>query len=832
MSQDIIEKFSTHLKNVLTRALVFVVENGWPLVEPEHLLWALGTEKGSIGAEIIQKSEVKAERLRELVSSPHARGKKAAQSGSPFLSETAKRAVEKAVLTANIYEHRYVGTEHLLSGLLQISNPGIETFLTRERVDMARLREEIAVVLKSATRFPELTESIQSKMAELPSKETQTKGEPSADDGEIKTPALDFFGRDLTSKDVQANVDPVIGREEEINRVMEILARRTKNNPLLLGEPGVGKTAIVEGLAKHIMEGRAPSTLADKRVIAIDLGLVVAGTMYRGEFEARLKQIVEEVRKCGNVILFIDEVHQMVGAGSAGGSMDAANMLKPALARGDIRCIGATTPAEYKKHIETDSALERRFQTVVVEEPTPERALEILRGVASQYESFHAVRFSPAAIDAAVKLSVRYLTDKRLPDKALDLVDEAAAAARVHRRESEPAEQRRLLARRLGEVQAEKRQAVVEEQFLKAVELKDEEARLRESLRGLSEKEPSVSPTIITDRDVARVVSRTLRIPLDDLLAEGQRDLATVHERLSARVIGQNEAVASVTAALRRAKTGLSLPNRPLASMLFLGPSGVGKTELARAISEIFFHDAAAMIRLDMSEYAEGFTSSKLIGAPAGYVGYREGAALSDRVKAKPYSVVLFDELEKAHRDVQNLLLQILEEGELTDATGRKVSFRNTIVVLTSNVGLERFESGGIGFMSGDEERAGALSADVRKELETRFRPELLNRVDLTSLFRPLDREALTAIAEKQLAELGARLNERGIRLTRHAATARAIAAAVNPKFGARDIRRHIQTRVEDKIADLIVDGASGSLQICVTKDGLDVKYARRRNTI
>ncbi|OGL95797.1 hypothetical protein A2348_00190 [Candidatus Uhrbacteria bacterium RIFOXYB12_FULL_58_10] len=828
MSQDIIEKFSAHLKNVLTRALVFVVENGRELVEPEHLLWALGTEKGSVGAEIIQKADLKTERLRTLVTNARGRGKSAKMSGSPFLSEEAKRAVEKAVLTANVHEHRYVGTEHLLSGLLQISDPKIESFFMREQVDLARMRNEITMVLKSAAKFPELAESIPASSTEAVTKEPAAK-EP--EDDEVKTPALDYFGRDLTSKAVQANVDPVIGREEEIDRVMQILARRTKNNPLLLGEPGVGKTAIVEGLAKHMLEGRVPAALADKRVIAIDLGLVVAGTMYRGEFEARLKQIVEEVKKCGNIVLFIDEVHQIVGAGSAGGSMDAANMLKPALARGDIRCIGATTPTEYKKHIETDSALERRFQTVTVEEPTPERAMEILRGVASQYEAFHNVRFSPAAMDAAVKLSVRYLTDKRLPDKALDLVDEAAAAARVHRRESEPAEQRRLLARRLAEVQAEKRLAVAEEQFQRAVELKKEEAKLREALQGLAETEPVVAPTIISDRDVARVVSRTMRIPLEDLLAEGQRDLATIHERLSSRVIGQHEAVTSVAAALRRAKTGLSLPHRPLASMLFLGPSGVGKTELARGIAETFFHDANALIRLDMSEYAEGFTSSKLIGAPAGYVGYREGSTLSDRVKARPYSVVLFDELEKAHKDVQNLLLQIMEEGELTDATGRKVSFRNTIVVLTSNVGLERFESGGIGFMSGDEERAGALSADVRKELEARFRPELLNRVDLTSLFRPLDRASLAAIAEKQLTELIERLRERGIRLSAHAATAKAIADAVETKLGARDIRRHIQTRVEDKIADLIAEDPSLALQICVTKDGLDVKYARRRNT-
>ncbi len=835
MSQDIIDKFSSHLKNVLTRALVCVVENGKSLVEPEHLLWALATEKGCVGSELLHQADVKDEKLGDLVRSVRFSSVNVVSSSSPFLSDSAKRAVEKAVLTANVYEHRYVGTEHLLSGLLQISLPEIESFFKRENIDVELLRSQLAIVLKSATKFPELAESIglPSERVIAPSTDAQTKTTPTTP-GELKTPALDFFGRDLTSKTVQANIDPVIGREDEIERVVEILARRTKNNPLLVGEPGVGKTAIVEGLAKRILEGRVPSTLTDKRLIAIDLGMVVAGTIYRGEFEARLKQIVEEVKKCGNVMLFIDEVHQIVGAGSAGGSMDAANMLKPALARGEIRLIGATTTAEFKKHIETDSALERRFQTIHVDEPTAERAMEILRGVASQFETYHRVRLSPGAIEAAVKLSVRYFTDKRLPDKAIDLIDEASASARVHRKESEPAEQRRLLTRRLAEVQTEKREAVVTEQFERALELKEEEKNLRDALSHMQDEPTVEAQTIISDRDIARVISRTLRIPLEDLLLEGERDLSMLHQSLAQRVIGQDDAITSVASALRRAKTGLSLPNRPLSSMLFLGPSGVGKTELAKTIARVFFHDEKSIIRLDMSEYAEGFTSSKLIGAPAGYVGYREGATLSDRVKAKPYSVVLFDELEKAHRDVQNLLLQVLEEGELTDATGRKISFRNTIVVLTSNVGLERFESGGIGFMSNDDERRLTLSGDLRKELESRFRPELLNRVDLTSIFQPLTREALAKIAEKQLTELAERLAERGIRIQTHASVPEHIATAVNTKFGARDIRRHIQTHVEDKIANILVTEKPEKIAICVTNAQLEVKcpmYGRRRST-
>ena len=831
MSHDIIDKFSTHLKNVLTRALVFVVENGKTLVEPEHLLWALGTEKGSVGAELIAKAKVRPEKLRDLVAASRRRAAGAASSASPFLSDEAKRAVEKAVLTANVYEHRYVGTEHLLSGLLQIDDQDVSAFLSAEKVDVAQLREQVAVTLKSATKFPEIAESIPRAIApeHAAGTETATKAAPAqAPEEDVKTPALEYFGRDLTNKAVQKNIDPVIGREGEIDRVMEILCRRTKNNPLLLGEPGVGKTAIVEGLAKRIVEGRVPSPLADKRVIAIDLGLMVAGTMYRGEFEARVKQLLEEVKKLGNVILFVDEVHQMVGAGSAGGSMDAANMLKPALARGEIRMIGATTPAEFKKHIESDAALERRFQTVPVDEPTPERALQILQGVASQYEAFHNVRLSPASLEAAVKLSVRYIADKRLPDKAIDLVDEAAASCRVHREESPVDEQRRLLSRRLAEIASEKRQAVVEEQFRTAVELKEEEETLRATLDGMEETSPKNAPQIISDRDVARVVSRTLRIPLEDLVNEGARDLSDIESRLQGRVIGQDASVKTVASALRRAKTGLSLPNRPLASMLFLGPSGVGKTELAKAVADVFFHDASSMIRLDMSEYAEGFTSSKLIGAPAGYVGYRENAALSDRVKQKPYAVVLFDELEKAHRDVQNLLLQVLEEGELTDATGRKISFRNTIVIVTSNVGLERFRSGGIGF-SGSAELANAdLTKDLRGELETRFRPELVNRLDLVSVFQPLTRAALEQIAAKHLEELAARLKERDIRLDLHKAVAKHIAHAVDESYGARDIRRHVQTHVEDRIADLIAQGVSGKMQLRVADGQLHVRPTRR----
>jgi len=815
MSHDIVDKFTTQLKNVLTRALCFVVETNRQVVKPEHLLWALATQKGCIASEVLRKVDLKLEPLRVLVASADAAvdGKDA---DGLHLSDTAKRMLEKAVLTANVYGHRYVGTEHLLSGILQINDSKLDAFFQKEQIDLKALREHVSIVLKGTSKFPDLAESIEDRPELAAAAPAPIKAED-ANAEQKKTPALDYFGRDLTSTEQQERIDPLIGRAHEVERVMEVLCRRTKNNPLLLGEPGVGKTAIVEGLAKRIAHDDVPAVLRGRRVVAIDLSLLIAGTMYRGEFEARMKQVVEEARANPNIILFIDEVHTIVGAGSASGSLDAANLLKPALARGDIRCIGATTPAEYKKHIENDSALERRFQTIMVEEPSEAATAEILRGVAPGYEAFHGVTIAPAAIDAAVRLSARYVQDKRMPDKALDLLDEAAASARVREREGSDADARRVLQTRLQDTQERKRQAVVEERFLDAVALKEEEDRLSQTLRASTRSASPRKARVIDAEDVARIVSRVTNIPLEDILAEERRHLSTLETALGARVIGQDAAVRTAASAVRRAKAGIAHPRRPLSSLLFLGPSGVGKTELAKAIAEIVFHDAKALTRLDMSEYAEGFTVSKLVGAPAGYVGYREHAKLTDSVKARPYGVVLFDELEKAHRDVQNLLLQILEEGEIADATGRKISFRQSVVILTSNVGLERFERGGIGFSSSDEERKLALDGDIRRELEERFRPELLNRIDQTVLFQPLTRETLAQIAHKQLRELGERLSAQGITFSFDDAVAALVAEGANAKFGARDVRRRVETLVEGLIADTLLSrGPKRALRVGV----------------
>ncbi len=797
MSEDLIERFSTPLKNALTRALCFVVESNQAEVRTEHLLWAVGTEREGMAAAILEKNGITPEALRALAAEVPSQGASRSTTGLLRLSEEAKRAMEKAMVAATTHGHRAIGTEHLLHGILASETSTLRKFFLATHADVRTLQGALEIALKASEAFPEFVAPLQSSGTA-----TEKSAETSEEAGGKKTPALDYFGRDLTASSAQAKLDPVIGREHEVSRVMEILCRRTKNNPLLLGEPGVGKTAIVEGLAKRIFEGRVPDALAGKRVIALDLGSLIAGTMYRGEFEGRLRQLIEELRTHPEVILFIDEIHMLAGAGSASGSLDAANMLKPALARGDIRCIGATTPDEYKKHIEPDGALERRFQAIQVREPDLAATRAILNGLLAAYETFHRVEFAPEAIDAAIELATRYLPSQRFPDKAIDLLDEAAAATRVAARMRHGEEERRALERRLLDIRTKKSEAVAEERFFDAVALKEEEARVTK-LVGKPRSVKGAKPTRVTAEDVARVVSRVTGANPDDVrrvMAQGV--LPQYAEALMKHVIGQERAVRRVATALGRAKAGLARSNRPLASFLFLGPSGVGKTELAKAVAETYYGDPTAIVRLDMSEFSDGFTVSKLLGAPAGYVGYREAAKLTDAVKARPFSVVLFDEIEKAHKDVQNLLLQILDEGELADATGRKTHFRHAIVILTSNAGADRFERGPLGFSEEGAFERKLLEADIQKELEERFRPELLNRLDHTILFEPLTKEALTGIAEKELNDLALRLAARGITATFGPDVAAHIAARVDVKRGARDVRRQVEAELEHKIAD------------------------------
>ncbi len=822
MDQSIVEKFTTHLKSVLVRAYTLAHELGQPAITPDHLLWSLLTEKGCLGAELLQKAKVSQERVRETIAGSARRpagGTTAAavEAVIPSLADTTKRAIEKAVLTANLHEHKYVGTEHLLSGLLQIGDEALLALLGTERVDVDGLKRQVTAVLTSTSKFPEIANAAvvaADGLAETEAREEEREDEATAEPlgakrakrGGSKSPALDFFTVDLTGPEAQKRIDPLVGRAAEIERVIQVLSRRTKNNPVLIGDPGVGKTAIVEGLAKRITEAAVPEPLLGKRVLALDLALIVAGTVYRGEFEGRVKQVIDEVKARPDVILFIDEVHTISGTGSASGSMDAANILKPALARGEIRCIGATTSSEYKKFIEADPALERRFQPVDVREPTADETRAILAGVRRQYEAFHNVTVTDEAVEAAVALGSRYLQDRAFPDKAIDLMDEAAAAARLVAGRPERPARLDALEKELAGVRQKKQEAVRAERFVEALELKEREAALVSGIAGIRKSgEAAVPVASIGRREIAAVVARMTGIPLPTVLAEGTAELADLEERLGRRIVGQEAVIRAVSDHLRRARAGLTDPKRPLASFLFLGPSGVGKTSLAAALAEEVFHDPKALIRLDMSEFAEPFTASKLLGAPAGYVGYRDATKLTDVVKRRPYSVVLFDEVEKAHPDVLNLLLQVLEDGQCTDATGRPVHFRHAIVVLTSNVGLERLRRGGLGFSDGALAPS-ELAADARKEAESHFRPELLNRLDALLVFRSLAKTDLEAVIRRGFTELDLRLAPRKIRLrVTPAAVARLAELSDTDGLGARAVRRLLQERVEAPLAERIL---------------------------
>lgn len=807
MNKDILEKFSTHLKSVLVRAYTLAHELQHSVILPEHLLWSLLTEKGSIGAEILHKLKLSPDRVRASLAASGARAKRdEPENPIPKLSPATKRVIEKAVLTANIHDHKYVGTEHLLAGMLQIEDVGIEQVLEAERIDRKDLRVQLTTVLKSTSKFPDIAEGLTTAdgaPARLTKgKERELRKPAKRND---KTPALDFFSVDLTAAEAQKRIDPIIGRDTEIERMIQIISRRTKNNPLLLGDPGVGKTAIVEGLAKRIVLGEVPAVLRDKRVLALDLPMLIAGTIYRGEFEGRLKQVIDEVKAHPEIILFIDEVHTIAGAGSASGSLDAANILKPALARGEIRCIGATTREEYKKHIEGDSALDRRFQPVQVGEPSAEETVQILRGIRENYESFHGVKISDAALEAAVRYAERYLQDRYFPDKAIDLIDEAAASVRVKARVSIEDKNLREAEEEISIIRKNKQEAVASEKFVDALDLKEREIALGRSLEDLRKKAVAGRAPIgrVGEREVAAVVSRVTGVPAREIAAEERARLLNLEAELKGRVVGQDEVIHGVAEYIRRARAGLTDGKRPLASFLFMGPSGVGKTELAKAISEVVFGSADAMHRLDMSEFGESFTVSKLIGSPAGYVGYRDSTKLTDQIKRKPYSVVLFDEIEKAHPDVLNLLLQILEDGILTDATGKRVSFKNAVVILTSNVGIERFIRGPMGFSEGESED---VMKDIAREAQSSFRPELLNRLDRLFVFRQLQPNDLETIVGMEIEKLRTRLADRDLALEVSNGVISLLAKrGIDPEGGARGIRRLIQTELEGPLAERLI---------------------------
>lgn len=812
-------KATFHFKNVIAHAFHHAALAGTKVVTPLHLLIALLAEKGSIGEEIIRRAGVRPEilvsllALADIVELPR----------SEILSAESKRAIEKAVARAASDSHSYIGTEHLLFGLLNIESPEVAAVLKHPKVKQKDLNQQLEIALKSAGKLPEMLLQI---WGDTTVKQTW-KGAP---DKTKKMPALEYFGQELTSDAHASKIDPVIGRDSEIERMIHVLARRTKNNPLLLGEPGVGKTAIVEGLAKRVSLGTVPPSLLGKRIFSIDLGLMIAGTMYRGEFEARIKQMIDEVRANQDIILFIDEIHSIVGAGSSNGTLDAANLLKPALARGELRVIGATTYDEFKKHIEHDAALERRFQSVVVREPTPDETVEILTHIKGHYEKFHGISVGADAVSTAVMLAHKYFPEKRFPDKAIDLLDEAMSAVKVQTSNVTSAEHQNKLRQTLKELYLKKQKAVVKEDYDDAQKIKTAETEIIAELSAIVAEQKNAEPRgAVTSLDLYAVIERMLRRPISEHTTDTPKQ--SLHEFLSARVFGQDDVVQTVSRAITKSQLGLHEETRPLASFLFVGSSGVGKTELAKLIATGVYGDATAMIRLDMTEFSEGYSVSKMMGSPAGYVGYREGTTIVDRLRRQPHSVLLFDEIDKAHPDVLNVLLQMLEEGRITDASGKEASVKQTIIILTYQIAPEEISGSNFGFTTETSVRSNEA---VHHSLFNSLKPELLNRIDNVCVFKPLDTESLEKIAARQLTDFTSRLLKRSIVLRWDEVVPKCIAQkSENTKEGARKVRHIIESSIEQAlIAHLSTHPDTTEYHITTKNDILGIEPARVRTLI
>ncbi|SHF09104.1 ATP-dependent Clp protease ATP-binding subunit ClpC [Seinonella peptonophila] len=796
-------RFTERAQKVLSLAQEEAVRLGHNNVGTEHILLGLVREEEGIASKALIALGLGLEKIQKEVEALIPRG-----SGQPLdiaYTPRAKKVIELSMDEARKLGHTYVGTEHILLGLIREGEGVAARVLNNLGVSLNKARQQVLQLLGN-------NESLSSH---------QSGG------SHANTPTLDGLARDLTTAARDGNIDPVIGRSQEIERVIQVLSRRTKNNPVLIGEPGVGKTAVAEGLAQRIVDGEIPETLRGKRVMTLDMGTVVAGTKYRGEFEDRLKKITDEIRQAGNIILFIDELHTLIGAGGAEGAIDASNILKPALARGELQCVGATTMDEYRKYIEKDAALARRFQPITVDEPTAEEAILILEGLRDRYEAHHRVKITNEAIEQAVRLSDRYITDRYLPDKAIDLIDEAASKVRLSAYTVPP--ELKELEQKMEEVKKEKDAAVQSQEFEKAASLRDKEQKLREELeqtRNHWKEDQGKTDSEVTAEDIADVVANWTGIPVSKLAEEETDRLLRMEEILHKRVIGQEEAVKSISRAIRRARAGLKDPKRPIGSFIFLGPTGVGKTELARALAEAMFGDEDAMIRIDMSEYMEKHTTSRLVGSPPGYVGYDEGGQLTEKVRRKPYSVVLFDEVEKAHPEVFNVLLQVLEDGRLTDSKGRTVDFRNTIIIMTSNVGASTIRTNSrLGFVTGDtsQDEYEQMKSNVMEELKKSFRPEFLNRIDDVIVFHSLKEEHLQEIVSLMSEDLRKRLKEQNIYFSLTDAAKKFLAKeGFDPTYGARPLRRAIQKNIEDRLSEELLSGqiSEGDTVVIDEKDG------------
>jgi len=791
------QRFTDDAQRVLSFAQEAALELGHDYVGTEHVLIGLIKVKNGVAAKALNELGLSAETIIEDVEEHIGRGNK--KVSSVYMTPRVKHVLELAVEVANHMNHNYVGTEHILLGLLSDGGGVAVGILRNHNIRANDIVDTIRTILGSSDSASHSAED---------RKDNSSLGE------------LADFGTDLNESAKQGKIDPVIGRDKEIARVIQILSRRTKNNPVLIGEPGVGKTAIAEGLAQRIVNGNVPEILRNKRIISLSISSMLAGAKYRGEFEERLKKAIDEVQKHDDMIIFIDEIHTLVGAGATEGAMDAANILKPALARGEFQVVGATTLDEYKKHIEKDAALERRFQPVLVGEPSEEDALEILKGLRDRYEAFHKAKITDEALDAAVSLSSRYITDRFLPDKAIDVVDEAASKVRMKVFSAAP--DVKALETQLADVKKEKEAAVTAQEFEKAAEMRDEEKRIEKEINDKKKaaKENSDAKLVVTDEDIASVVAQWTGIPVSKIAQEESESLLHLEEELHKRVIGQNEAVVAVSKAVRRARAGLKDPKRPIGSFLFLGPTGVGKTELARALAVALFGDETAMIRLDMSEYMEKHTVSRLVGAPPGYVGYEEGGQLTDAVRRKPYSVILLDEVEKAHADFFNILLQVLDDGRLTDSQGRTVDFRNTVIIMTSNLGAKalRKDSPELGFLAAKKADSNTedvsvvnfkeAKKSVMDSVKRHFRPEFLNRIDEMIVFHALTSNDLKQIVTILMDTVVKRLGDMGLSLEiSPAAMDLLVKEGSDFSMGARPLKRAIQRLIEDPISDLILQG-------------------------
>ena len=783
---------------------------GHNYIGSEHILIGLLKEGNGVAASVLQAKGVTADAIEELLVQMVGKGMPSRLTPNDF-TPRCKRILEMAVMEARNLGHNYVGTEHVLMAILKEGESYAVKFLTEEGVNPQEV-------------YTECLEAVGSQEPETGYGGLPQSGKKSS------TKNLDQFGRDLTLMAKNGELDPVIGREKEIERVIQILSRRTKNNPCLIGEPGVGKTAIAEGLAQKIISGEVPETLKGKRIVSLDLTRMVAGTKYRGDFEERIKNAIEEVEKDKNIILFIDEIHTIIGAGAAEGAVDAANILKPSLARGLIHVVGATTLDEYHKHIEKDAALERRFQPVTVDEPTEEDAILILKGLRDKYEAHHKVKITDESIDAAVTMSSRYITDRYLPDKAIDLIDEAASRVRMKTFTAPP--DLKELEDQLKELAVEKESAVNAQDFERAAKVRDEEKILKDKLEGQKknwESHNAGKTDEVTPEDIAEIVSSWTGVPVKQLTEEESERLLKMEDIIHKRVVGQHEAVSAVCRAIRRSRVGLKDPKRPIGSFIFLGPTGVGKTELCKALAESLFGDESAMIRLDMSEYMEKHTVSRLVGSPPGYVGYEEGGQLTEKIRRKPYSVVLFDEIEKAHPDVFNMLLQILDDGILTDGQGRRVDFKNAVIIMTSNIGARMIaeKTQSLGFSSNEEAETSIehIKDAVMGELRRTFRPEFLNRVDDIIIFNKLDKEDIHKIAGNLLSGLAKRVASMDISLSfTDEAIDKISEIGFDPTYGARPLKRAIQTKIEDKLSEEMLEGKVKANQT-VTCDYKDNKF-------